>query len=127
MKQWLRQLAWIMLGLAVGTGLGLYYGWDVAPTEFTNATPAMMQAEYQRDYLLMIAAAYDHSSDLATAERRLNKLGTTADSRLFDLMLDQILRDEDEQRIRQLVYLVADLDVGYSPAMDVYLNNRGEP
>jgi hypothetical protein len=77
--------------------------------------------------MLMIAAAYDHTGDLATAERRLNQLGETAEFRLFDLMLDQILRDEDEDRIRQLVYLVADLDAGYSPAMDIYLNNRGGP
>jgi hypothetical protein len=125
MKPWLRHLAWTALGLAVGIGLGLYYGWVIAPTEFTNATPAMMQAQYQQDYILMVAAAYDHTGDLATAERRLNKLGPTAASRLFDLMLDQILRDEDEQRIRQLVYLVADLEMGYSPAMDFYLNSRG--
>jgi hypothetical protein len=127
MKRWLQHLAWIALGLAVGTGLGLYYGWVAAPTEFTNATPAMMQTRYQQDYMLMIAAAYAHSGDLATAQRQMNKLGDTADSRLFDLMLDQILRDEDEQRIRHLVYLVADLNAGYSPAMDIYLNSRGEP
>jgi hypothetical protein len=125
MRRWLRHLAFVGLGLALGVGLGLYYGWVAAPTEFTNATPAMMEAQYQEDYMLMIAAAYDHTGDLATAERRLNKLGETAESRLFDLMLDQILRAEDEQRVRQLVLLVADLDVGYSPAMDFYLNERG--
>jgi hypothetical protein len=125
MRRWLRHLAFVGLGLALGIGLGLYYGWVAAPTEFTNATPAMMQAQYQQDYMLMVAAAYDHTGDLATAARRLNKLGETAHSRLFDLMLDQILRAEDEQRVRQLVFLVADLDAGYSPAMDFYLNERG--
>jgi hypothetical protein len=127
MKRWLQYLTWVALGLIIGAGLGLYYGWVAAPTEFTNATPTMMQTQYQQDYMLMIAAAYDHTGDLATAERRLNQLGETAEFRLFDLMLDQILRDEDEDRIRQLVYLVADLDAGYSPAMDIYLNNRGGP
>lgn len=125
MKRWLKHLAWLALGLAIGTALGLYYGWVAAPTEFTNANPAMMQAHHQQDYMLMIAAAYAHTGDLATAERRLNKLGPTAAADLFALMLDQILRDEDEQRIRQLVYLVADLDAGYSPAMDFYLDSRG--
>ena len=127
MKRWLKHLAWLTLGLAMGTALGLYYGWVAAPTEFTNANPAMMQPHHQQDYMLMIAAAYEHTGDLATAERRLNKLGPTAAADLFALMLDQILRDEDEQRIRQLVYLVADLEAGYSPAMDFYLSSRVGP
>lgn len=127
MKQWLRHLVWTTLGLACGLGLGLYLGWVAWPTEFVDADPTILTESYQQDYLLMIAAAYDHTGDLATAERRLNKLGPAAGSRLFDLMLDQILRDEDEQRIRQLVYLVADLEAGYSPAMDLYLSSRGEP
>jgi hypothetical protein len=127
MKRWLQHLVWVGMGLALGAGFGLYFGWVAAPTEFTNANPAMLQPTYQQDYMLMIAASYAHTGDLATAERRLNKLGPTAESDLFALMLDQILRDEDEQRIRHLVYLVADLNAGSSPAMDFYLDSRRGP
>ena len=124
MKRWVQYGVWLMVGLAIGSGLGLYYGWVVDPTDFTNATPAMLEESYRQDYMVLVAASYAYTGDLATAERRLNRLGETAVSDLFNLMLDQILRDENEQRIRQLVYLVADLDAGYSPAMDVYLNSR---
>jgi hypothetical protein len=120
MIRWLRNIALILLGLAVGAGVGLLLGWVVWPTEYTDATPIILQDAYRQDYLRMIAAAYGADDDLATAETRLNSLGPNGRDDLFALMLDTILRDGDEAEIRQQVQLAAAL--GYtSPAMAPYL------
>jgi hypothetical protein len=120
MFRWLRNFALILLGLGLGVGLGLWLGWVVWPTEFTDATPVILQDAYRQDYLRMIAAAYAEDGDLETAETRLDSLGSNSSDHLFSLMLDTILANGDEAEIRALVQLAAAL--GYtSPAMQPYL------
>ena len=120
MLRWLRNIALLLLGLAIGGGLGLLIGWVIWPTEYTEATPIILQDAYRQDYLQMIAAAYSEDEDLATAITRLDSLGNNGSDQLFSLMLDTILIGQDEAEIRQLVQLAAAL--GYtSPAMQPYL------
>ena len=117
--RWLRHIVLILVGLALGVGLGLLVGWVIWPTEYTDATPIILQDAYRQDYLRMIAMAYGEDGDLETAVTRLESLNNGADQ-LFSLMLDDILAGNDEAEIRQLVKLAAAL--GYtSPAMQPYL------
>jgi len=108
----------------VGLGLGLYLGWEAWPTQFTDATPEILQDSYRRDYALMIATNYAADGDLASAERRVNGLGEggTADGRsyYFSVTLDAILRNDDQSAITRLVRLAADLGLE-SPAFTPYL------
>ncbi|MCB8943555.1 MAG: hypothetical protein H6658_07355 [Ardenticatenaceae bacterium] len=120
MLRWLRNLFLILVGLTLGAGLGLLVGWVIWPTEYTDATPIILQDAYRQDYLRMIAAAYGEDGDLETAVSRLESLGANGADQLFSLMLDDILAGSDEAEIRQLVKLAAAL--GYtSPAMQPYL------
>ena len=124
MRRWLRHIGFIVIGLAIGIGLGLYLGWVAWPTEFTDAAPSIMQESYQRDYVVMIAAAYSRDGDLETARRRLRGLGDDGEEFLLAVTLDQILRGDDETRIRQLVRLASDVGLS-SPAMAPYLPESG--
>ena len=72
MKRWV----WILLALAIGTALGLLYGWLIDPVEFTDLTPATLRADYRADYILMVAEAYQAEKDADLAARRLAIFGS---------------------------------------------------
>lgn len=116
----------LLIGCTIGLGLGLYLGWVVLPTEYTNANPAYLADDYQRDYVRMIAAAYAVEGDLAAAQQRLAGLGDEGEAVLTAVMLDAILQPSSDNETRQLVNLAAALGI-YSPAMDPYLPAAAEP
>lgn len=122
MRNWLRSLIWIALGLALGVALGLYLGWVAWPTEFTDASPAILQESHRREYTLMVAHAYVLDGDLDAARRRLHALDPEApDNWLLSLTVDAILSGHDEKtEILPLVTLAHDLGLE-SPAMAPYL------
>ena len=115
-----RPLIFVLIGLAVGVGLGLYIGWVAWPTEFSDATPMLLEDTYRQDYALMIATAYAEDDNLALAQQRINSLGADGEQFLLNTAVEMILQAEDETEIRQVVRLAAALDL-YSPAMEPYL------
>ncbi|MCA9935760.1 MAG: hypothetical protein H6662_03405 [Ardenticatenaceae bacterium] len=128
MGRWPHIIGFLLVGIAVGLGLGLYLGWEAWPTEFTDATPEILQDRYRRDYALMIATNYAADGDLASAERRINGLGKdgVANGRAyyFSVTLDTILRNEDVTAITYMVRLATDLGLE-SPAFAPYLVGGG--
>ncbi len=125
MRNWLRVVGLLIIGMGVGAGLGLYLGWEAWPTEFTDANPSVLQTQYQRDYVLMVATIYAEDGDLTAARRRIDSLGENGGDVLFSYMLDTILTAENEVEIRKLVRLAADLGLE-SPAMEPYLIVPGQ-
>ncbi len=120
----LRPFLIILLGMALGVGLGLYLGWEVWPIEFTDANPAVLQAGYQQDYVRMTAAAYAADGDLGAAQARVASLGPDGNETVLSVTLDAILAGGDEAEIRRLVKLAADIGLS-SPAMTPYLPDEG--
>lgn len=121
MRLWFRSLAFIIVGLAAGVGLGFYIGWVAWPTEFTQADPLVLQERYRRDYTLMIASAYSQDGDLSAAQRRLANMDEIDSQAWFmRVTVDAILTGAAEDDIRQLVRLAVDLGI-YSPVMEPYL------
>lgn len=116
----LRPFLIIIIGLALGIGLGLYLGWVAWPTEFTDANPAILQETYRRDYVRLIAAAYTADENLTAAQQRVASLGEDGRDLVLAVTLDTILQGGDDGEIRQLVRLAADLGLS-SPAMAPYL------
>jgi len=126
MRSWLRAAGIMIVGMAIGIGLGLTLGWVVWPTEFTNANPSVLQETYRRDYARMIASAYAADGDLAAARQRIAQLGADGAQTLFAVTLDAILKGESETEIRRLVRLSTAVGL-YSPAMEPYLDTaQGE-
>jgi hypothetical protein len=62
------------LGLAAGTGLGLWYGWEVNPVAYTDTDLAHLHPSYRDEYILMVSQAYALDGDLGAARARLEWL-----------------------------------------------------
>lgn len=121
MRSFFRFIFWIGLGLAVGAGIGLYLGWVVWPTEFTNAHPSLLAEEYRHDYALMIAATYEQDGDLASARWRVASLDMEDPyGWLLAFTVDTIFQNQEPTAIRRLVKLANDLGLR-SPAFTPYL------
>jgi hypothetical protein len=72
MSRWLSTF----IALGIGITLGLVYGWVIDPVQFTDVTPETLRVDYQTDYVLMVAEAYQSEQDPALAARRLAVLGS---------------------------------------------------
>jgi len=64
-----------LLILIIGIGVGLVYGWVINPVKYVDTTPAKLRSDYQTDYILMVAEAFQAEGDLDLAARRLAVLG----------------------------------------------------
>ncbi len=72
-----RKARWLafLIAIAVGLGLGLYYGWVVSPVAYVDTAPNTLREDYKADYVLMVAEAYQGEGDLPAARRALALLG----------------------------------------------------
>jgi len=66
----------IIIPLALGIALGLFYGWVIDPADFFDLTPDTLRADYKTDYVLMTAEAYRSQPDPGLAARRLAIFGS---------------------------------------------------
>jgi hypothetical protein len=71
MSRWLR----FFIVVAIGFGIGLLYGWVIEPVEYVDTSPETLRADYQADYVLMVAEAYQTEQDIKAAVERLAFLG----------------------------------------------------
>lgn len=116
-----RGLLYLVIGLLIGSGLGLYIGWVVSPTELTDVTPAGLSDAAQQDYLLLVAGAYWQDDNFVAARQRLGELSRVdINEWILATTVDLILQGEDELEIRQMVYLANSLGLD-SPAFAPYL------
>jgi hypothetical protein len=109
---------WIPVLLALGLGLagGLYYAWVVSPVEFVDTAPASLRRDFQDDYLALIAAAYEGTSNLERARLRLALIPEPdPPARLALLAQQRLAAGVPEQEARSLAQLAADL--GQRPPM----------
>lgn len=74
MSRWSRFIIVVLLGGV----LGLVYGWVVNPVKYVDTTPSSLRADYQADYVLMVAESYSQNRDLPLAARRLALLGESS-------------------------------------------------
>jgi hypothetical protein len=68
-----RRGPWYLLtGLVIGIGLGVLYGWVIAPRAYT--VPGALRLDQKDHYRLMTALAYQSDADLVRAKARLKLL-----------------------------------------------------
>lgn len=66
---------WLMIGVAAGIGVGLFYAWQVDPRVVTDTRPAQLAKTGKQNYLIALSLAYTRDRDLLRAAERLNDLG----------------------------------------------------
>ena len=70
----------VLLALAAGIGVGVYYGWYIDPADVFDLPPDSLRADYKADYVLMTAEAYRAEQDPGLAARRLAIFGSKSPS-----------------------------------------------
>ena len=102
MRRWI----WFLLFVILGIGLGLLYGWVINPVKYVDTTPAKLRSDYQTDYILMVAEAYQAEGDLDLAARRLAVLGDSPPAEIVRqgmILAAQInYADSDQELLSQL-------------------------
>jgi hypothetical protein len=66
----------IILSIAIGIGLGIFYGRVISPVQYVDTTPSNLRADFRADYTLMVAETFQNEQDLDKAARRLAILGS---------------------------------------------------
>jgi len=77
-----------VLGAVGGLILGLVVGWGLWPVKWTNATPEVLRADLQEDYLRMAMDSFRLNGDPNPAVRRWDALGEDAPGTLFNVKDD---------------------------------------
>ena len=68
----------LILGVVLGLILGLIIGWGLWPVQWTDATPEVLRADLQEDYLRMAIDSFSRTNDQNAAVRRWDDLGAAA-------------------------------------------------
>ena len=70
-------MRYTFFGIAILLGLtgGLYYGWVINPVKVLDTAPDILRADFQADYVLMVAEVYQSEQNAARAIERLEFLG----------------------------------------------------
>jgi len=69
------RIIWFLISIAMGTVVGLVYGWTINPVKYVNTGPASLRSDYKADYVLMVAEVYSQDQDVTKAASRLALLG----------------------------------------------------
>jgi hypothetical protein len=119
----------IVGGIVLGIAVGLFIGWVLYPTEYTNSAITSLAPRYRDDYTVMIAAGYAADGDLTGVVERLRKLGVDNVPQYVQETTERyITNSRDLTDIRLLVNLSEGLG-RLTPLMDNFrnLNPEGSP
>lgn len=107
-----------MLAFAAGTAGGLIYAWMINPVEYVDTAPASLRADFQADYLALIAAAYSGTADLDRARARLGLIPDPDPAgRLAALAQQRLAADLPGSEAQSLALLAAALGERPAPAV----------
>lgn len=71
----IRAIFSLLIGLAVGVGVGLYLGWVQFPAEYRNSPASALAQRFKDEYTVMVAGGYLNDQDAIGAIERLRVLG----------------------------------------------------
>jgi hypothetical protein len=101
------RILFVIIALATGIGIGLFYGWVIDPVEFFDLTPDTLRADYKTDYVLMTAEAYRLEQDPGLAARRLAVFGVQSPSAIateaLEYARENSFPDSDIATLQELV------------------------
>ena len=74
-----------VVAIILGFIFGLVWGWGIQPVKWVDATPQLLNTDYQREYLRMAIDSFTANSDTALAMQRWQNLGPAAQQRLEEI------------------------------------------
>lgn len=118
----MKRAAWLLLlGVILGVSLGLVIGWVIAPVEYYDTFPYQMRADYQDEYVYLIALTYQADGKLPLAQRRLELVSPDDPTALLiDLAGRLMAQNASIETVKVLADLARALQVE-TPAMRAYL------
>ena len=115
-----RLLISLLIGIALGAGLGLYIGWVQWPAEYVNSPLSYLDQEHMDDYTVMIAYGYVGDGDLPGAVDRLRALNVGNVAAYVQVVTERyISQGRNVTDIRHLVAL-AEAMGRLTPLMEAY-------
>lgn len=116
----LRFLISLLVGLALGAGVGLYLGWVQFPSQYVNSPAATLSERYKDEFTVMVATGYLKDGDLGGAFERLKILGVANIPSFVQSVTERyISNSRDAQDITYLVALAEGLG-RLTPIMEPY-------
>ena len=110
----------LVIGVAVGLGVGLFLGWVQFPAQPVNSPASALADRYKDDYVVMVARAYVRDGDLTGALDRLRTLGEANIPAFVQEIAERtISASGDVSDIQMLVVLSAGLG-RLTPIMEPY-------
>ncbi len=110
----------LVIGLALGVGIGLYAGWVQFPVAYVNSPMTDLSQRFKDEYTVMIAAGYSADRDLEGAVERLRRIGVSSiPAFVQDTAERYITTSSDVNDIRALVAFAEGLD-RLTPIMQPY-------
>jgi len=106
MSAWKVVLTLLLVGVALGLGVGFLIGWGIWPVEFYDTDPVDLKEEHKEEYIILASAAYALNGDLDQAKDRLAKLEEEDIAQVVaDLAQRYLERGEDSTVTHNLVML----------------------
>ncbi len=96
----------LLLGTAVGLLIGLLFAWVIAPVEYYDTYPPLLQPDYRRDWIRMTALTYGQEGNWPRTQIRLHDLAEAEIRQTLARTLDEAVEAGHAisvlQRIAQL-------------------------
>lgn len=107
----------LIVSVLLGIGVGLLFGWVIAPVEWVDATPDVLREDLRVDHLRMIIDSYEVNLDAELALKRYNELDETKDATLE--MVAQDPGEVDPSSIQKFQALVAVEGLDTAPPAEI--------
>lgn len=102
----IRFLISLFVGGLIGLGVGVVYGWVLAPVEYVDSPMSDLAVRYQDEYTVMIAAGFAVDGDVDAALDRLRHLGVdNVPAYVQEITERYITNSRDIEEVRLLVSL----------------------
>ncbi len=103
----------LLLGILAGLSIGLLYGWVVQPVRLVDTSPGSLRADFQDEYVALIASAYAATGDLPRAQARLALLPAVGNKdHIAALAQARVAAGRPAAEVQALAALAAELGNG---------------
>ena len=114
--------SWVLLvvGLLLGMAGGLVYTWVLAPPQYYNTYPPLLQLPYRQDWIRMTALAYGADGNWDRAQLRLRDLSEVEVRRVTAQVLEEAVSKGRSIAVLQHLAKLAQAYGVDSPAVHIY-------